>query len=162
MAGKLSFLLLLLLLNSVLFAHEVTFKVVSCAPAIIVQAEYSAAEPVAYADVRIYSPESLKTGYQNGHTDIAGYFAFVPDQAGTWTFSIDDGLGHLAKTTVTVSPDFFTSRADSILLKTNQTGVSVGQIPLHFRVIFGFALILAVTGFSYGLKARKLLRKNAR
>lgn len=62
---------------------------------------YSVGEPVAAADVSVYAPGDDAV-YQAGRTDIAGYFAFVPDRPGDWRLEARDGRGHVVEMTVTV------------------------------------------------------------
>lgn len=61
--------------------------------AIRVTAQYDDGNPISYAKVEIKGPES-DTAFQTGHTDRNGLFMFIPDGAGTWRVTVDDGLGH--------------------------------------------------------------------
>jgi nickel transport protein len=57
---------------------------------------YSDQTPMAYSEVKVYSPENSGIEYQNSRTDARGWFAFVPDVPGEWSFATDDGMGHLS------------------------------------------------------------------
>lgn len=58
---------------------------------------YSDGEPMAYAEVLVFGPDSAKVEFQNGRTDKNGVFAFVPDRPGFWRVVCNDGMGHRAE-----------------------------------------------------------------
>lgn len=57
---------------------------------------YSDGSPVSYASVKIWSPGNNSIEYQNGRTDKNGRFSFLPDSAGEWRITLNDGQGHAA------------------------------------------------------------------
>lgn len=67
---------------------------------IVITAQYENNEPISYAKVEIFAPNS-KIRFQSGRTDKNGRFSFVPDRKGKWQVIIDDEDGH--KLTIFVS-----------------------------------------------------------
>jgi hypothetical protein len=57
---------------------------------------YSDQTPMAYSEVKVFSPENAELEYQNSRTDANGWFAFVPNVTGEWSFATNDGMGHLS------------------------------------------------------------------
>lgn len=80
--------------------HGVTHEVFDTGTGI--RAAYDDGSPMEYCDVAVYSPADGETEYQTGTTDPNGCFAFVPDTAGVWRVTIDDGMGHMVSAEVTV------------------------------------------------------------
>ncbi len=74
--------------------------------AVIVKVQYHGDEPMMYAEVKVYSPDDKKTEYMNCRTDRRGSFAFVPNQKGEWTYTVNDGMGHGVSKKITVTDDF--------------------------------------------------------
>jgi nickel transport protein len=109
---------------------------------VIARAAYAGTEPCPYASVLVYAPGETKTEHQNGRTDAQGLFAFVPDRPGIWRFVIDDEMGHRKDMTVDV-----TAAGGPVTVSA--------QLPVWQKALTGAALILALTGFLYGWKARR-------
>ena len=85
--------LMVLLYMPGLWAHGVVHSVLRD-EAVIVNAMYQGDEPMAYAEVKVFSPADSEVEYQNARTDKNGKFAFYPDQKGEWTIKVNDGMGH--------------------------------------------------------------------
>lgn len=49
-----------------------------------VEATYSSGQPMAEAQVAVYSPDNLNEPWTTGQTDQQGNFEFSPDSAGNW------------------------------------------------------------------------------
>jgi hypothetical protein len=76
-----------------------------------------------------------------------GRFAFVPDTSGTWTATVDDGMGHMARAEIEIGPD------DIMTRPTATSGRLRGAI-VGVAVIFG--IFGAVTLFSHlGRRAKR-------
>lgn len=76
-------------------AHGATIDVMTSQVAI--RASFDTGEPMAEAQVLIYSPESAETPWQTGETDSDGQFAFAPDPdiSGLWEVTVRKaGHGH--------------------------------------------------------------------
>lgn len=136
-------------------AHGVITDVKISGSAVIVTSTYSPSEPLVDAVVTLYSPANPQEIWQNGRTDKNGRFAFIPETAGDWIFSVDDQKGHRGKITIPV-PDEIVNQADA----GTQDAVSgeeisepgVGQV---YKVIIGLSLIFGLTGIYYGIKSGK-------
>lgn len=68
----------------------------------IVRAAYDDGSPMAFCDVAVLAPCEAETPFQAGATDRNGGFAFIPDTNGTWTVTVDDGMGHRVTARVVV------------------------------------------------------------
>lgn len=75
-------------------AHGTGYRIAGDKQVTTIEAFYSSNEPMAYAEVLIFSPEDKDVEYQNGRTDKNGRFAFYPDIGGTWRVTVSDGMGH--------------------------------------------------------------------
>ena len=69
------------------------------------RAVFSNGEPMAFAEVTVYAPETGDEIWQRGTTDRQGNFLFMPDRPGTWRMIINDGLGHAVQSEITVDED---------------------------------------------------------
>ncbi|MBT9317790.1 carboxypeptidase-like regulatory domain-containing protein [Leptothoe spongobia] len=67
-----------------------------------VQASYSSGEPIAMAQVVVYSPENPDQPWTTGQTNEAGEFDFSPDMVGDWEVVIRQA-GHGTTVNVPVS-----------------------------------------------------------
>lgn len=76
------------------------------APSIEVQAQYESGEPMAQAQVAVFTPSSPETPWQTGLTDEAGHYSFSPDtsQAGDWEVQVRQA-GHGSIITIPVNSD---------------------------------------------------------
>lgn len=81
-------------------AHGVHYQVSE--DAVAVCAAYHDAAPMAFCDVEVFAPGAPEASYQEGTTDPAGCFAFVPSTNGVWIVSVDDGMGHGVRAEVPV------------------------------------------------------------
>lgn len=125
-------------------AHELDVAVQMAPPAVVLHATYGGAEPVPFAKVQVFSPAE-NAEYQTGMTDKKGAFSFVPDIGGAWKVVIDDETGHRRDVVVTVPARFEPGEATS-----PGPGASRWE-----RTLLGLALIVGITGFWYGWKARR-------
>lgn len=67
-----------------------------------VSATYDSGEPMANAQVIIFSPENPSTPWQTTKTDAEGRFTFVPPEAGNWQVKIHQA-GHGTSLTIPVA-----------------------------------------------------------
>lgn len=102
-------LLLALLAASPAAAHGVGARIVS-GPGRVVEFYYADGDAMAYADAKVFSPESGDVPYLNGRTDKLGRLAFLPDKPGPWRVEAKDAEGHLAKIEVPSDQDYTPSR----------------------------------------------------
>ncbi len=135
--------LLLLLASAAAHAHELAVAVQLSAPAAILRATYANSDPAPFAKIQVFTP--AKQEFQAGNTDRRGYFSFVPESPGEWHVIVDDEMGHRKDVAVSV-PDPFTGRSGP------PESASAGN--RLERALLGIALLLGVTGFWYGFKAR--------
>lgn len=127
-------------------AHELDVGVRMAPPAVVLLCTYGGTEPVPFAKVQIFSSADAKAEYQTGMTDKRGAFSFVPDAGGEWKVVIDDETGHRREVTVSVPAQFEAGDA-----RTVSSGGSRWE-----RALLGVALIVGITGFWYGWKARRV------
>ncbi len=127
-----------------LSAHDIEIAVEHAPPAVIVRTTYAGTEPAPYAAVLVYAPGELGTEYQNGRTDKNGVFSFVPNKAGEWRFVVDDDMGHRTESPIAVE-----------LTGSGSAGSVAIQMPLPLKLVTGLSVILGLTGFLYGYKARQ-------
>ena len=130
--------LLLALFLAVTFsasAHELAVDVEIHEPAVIARASYGSHDPAAGCDVAVQRPGSIDEAFQTGRTDANGVFSFVPDRAGDWRLTFDDGMGHLIVKVVNTDAQTAKESRDSSPLDWQKalTGVSL---------IFGAAGVL--------------------
>ena len=126
-------------------AHELDVVVRMAPPAVVLQATYGGTEPVPFAKVQVYSAADAKAEYQTGLTDKKGAFSFVPDSGGEWKIIIDDETGHRREVAVSVPVQFEAGDAQTV-----SSGAARWE-----RALLGVALIVGLTGFWYGWKARR-------
>jgi nickel transport protein len=152
-------IILIFIISTESSAHDVTVEITKSYPSVIVRASYFQAEPLSYAEVMIFSPESDVVEYQYGRTDKSGFFAFVPNSRGDWKITVDDEMGHFKETVVSIADDFFTGEeATAIIAHTNHRS-SIHDLQPLYKIIFGLALILGITGIFYWFKARQVLER---
>lgn len=135
-------ILTLFFLTVPLAAHEVHYSIVE-GKAFIVHAEYDGGEPMSYAECRIFSPEESTIEYQNGRTDKAGTFAFIPATPGTWRILVKDGMGHGFTATMDVSEG-------SLNTPSIQGGYTLTQ-----KSIMALAVIWGFMGFWFFFRTRR-------
>ncbi len=140
-------------------AHGTDYRPVEGEPVTAVAFHYSDGEPMAYAEVLVFSPQDSKVEHQNGRTDKHGKFAFCPDMPGTWRISADDGMGHLCEATVEVARGEATEEADRPRQETAVASPVEGTRML--KVIAGLSLIgnLGFASWFFSRRSRMSKRK---
>ena len=123
------------------FAHGVLANTIS-SKAAVVQFCYVGGEPMSYAEVAVYSPNTQEgdVEFQNGRTDAKGNFAFVPDRVGVWRITASD-MGHKAELQITVADEGITQA---------QAAAGISSLPL--RVALGLSLILNLLAGCFWVK----------
>lgn len=131
----------LMLIAGAVLAHDLQVTWQPSGQAIIVRSAYAGTESCVFASVQIFSPSNSKTEFQNARTDANGMFSFIPHQPGQWRIIIDDEIGHRVEKTIewTGGP----------------SATPGGAQPTWQKMITGVALIIGLTGFLYGWKARR-------
>lgn len=91
--------------------HGIGYAQVLDAHPVVLEFQYAAGDPAAYAAIKVYAPDDQatpsdtpKAEYQNGRTDASGRFSFVPDAPGKWTVVMTDGQGHRGEAVIDYSP----------------------------------------------------------
>ena len=120
-------------------AHGTAYRLFEESTLAAVEFHYSDGEPMAYAEVLIFGPKDRRVEHQTGRTDRHGRFAFCPDMPGAWRITVNDGMGHLCKATVEVSPGGFSEKTDKPQGQMDD-GPSV-QGSKALKIIAGFSLI---------------------
>ncbi|MEM9771373.1 MAG: hypothetical protein AAF889_07200 [Cyanobacteria bacterium P01_D01_bin.73] len=97
-------------------AH-IQYEVISrpSGPVTRVSARYDSNEPMAAAQVSIYSPEQPNKPWVTGQTDAEGYFEFAPNQQGAWDIKVRQA-GHGALVTMEWPPETQLASKDVIAL----------------------------------------------
>ncbi|XPV77429.1 MAG: hypothetical protein ACNI27_05805 [Desulfovibrio sp.] len=75
-------------------AHGLGYTMIESDNTVSFEALFSSGDPVSYAEVFIYSPDNKDVEFQNGRTDAAGRFAFLPNKNGLWKVVVNAGMGH--------------------------------------------------------------------
>ena len=108
---------------------------------------YADQMPMAYSEVQIFSPADANIPYQKGRSDQNGFFAFKPDQPGVWSFSANDGQGHLSPGEVQISAGQLNQNLGSDESGQNQSelplarGGASAEGPEPLKIILGLSLI---------------------
>ena len=94
----------------------------------------------AYAEAKLYGPDSADVEFQNGRTDAQGRFAFLPDKPGTWTIVVADNMGHKVShpMTITLSDEGTVERE----VAPSGFSESLLALPVLFRAVLGVSLLL--------------------
>ena len=116
--------------------HGVTYEVVETTVGLT--AKYRDGTPMAYCDATVYSPGDSESEFQTGTTDPNGCVAFVPDTAGVWRVTVDDGMGHLLTAQVPVGTEGVASAEASHHVD------SVSSAIVGISVIFGLFGVLTL------------------
>ncbi len=148
---KILYTTLFLLLPLTVYSHGMHVSVNKSFPAVTVSATYMGNEPVSYASILVYSPADNETEYQNGRSDAAGMFAFIPDRAGKWKFVIDDEMGHMKEVEIDVSEEFFSNPEKETLTESGDNTL--------LRLLAGLGILLGLTGIFFWIKAHRLLKE---
>jgi hypothetical protein len=103
---------------------------------------YTDGEPMLFARVKVFSPSSPDALVQESIADRAGYFSFIPFEAGEWRLTAEDGMGHKGEIRVNVLMEG-RFRSGSV-----QGGPPVsnsgGKPPLPLAALLGVSLLLNV------------------
>ena len=83
--------------------HGTDYRILDARPAVAVAFIYSDNQPMRYAEVLVFSPQTDDFEYQNGRTDMNGRFVFYPDVPGKWRIQADDGTGHLERVSIDIA-----------------------------------------------------------
>ncbi len=133
----------------------------------MVQAGFSDHHEIRNMNIQVFSPGSDEL-YQEGKTDVHGKFGFGPDRTGTWKVIADDGMGHRKTLEITVSDSFFSGKEEASpeeiipeqgiheeTMSDHHHEFQFAGVPLLYRIIFGFAIILGLTGILFGFMSKK-------
>ncbi len=134
---------LIFLSSQAVLAHGVEGEIEYFPKGVVVTATYDTGEPMSYAKVEIYAPDS-KIRFQIGRTDRNGRFAFVPDVSGRWQVIVSDRLGHRLELSVNVKDlKEFTSPSPEIVEKTGPSLFASRKI----ATLVGILLIFGIFGW---------------
>ncbi|NER80846.1 MAG: carboxypeptidase regulatory-like domain-containing protein [Leptolyngbya sp. SIO1D8] len=97
--------------------------------AVQIQATYDSGEPMAEAQVQVYSPEDPETPLFSGTADESGRYLFVPDQPGDWEVSVRQaGHGDIAVIPVSEAGNIAIEFTNDIGLTGLQRGIVAGAV----------------------------------
>jgi nickel transport protein len=153
----------LALFPCMLFAHGVEVSIATntgAARSEIVRFIYSTGEPMAFAIIRVFAPSKPAIETVQSITDRNGYFSFVPDEAGEWRVTAEDGMGHKGSITVPVIGASDDADADAAMTAASKSNTPL-RIMLPFRILLGLSLIANVFAvYQFVLKKRELKKEN--
>jgi len=134
-----------LLLPKLSLAHGVEGEISVEKGGIVVVAEYDTGEPMSYAKVEIFSPNS-KLPFQSGRTDRNGRFCFFPDSPGKWKVIVDDEIGHRLELEIPIDKSMNLKKRE--LVKDN-------YLPIPVRALMGLSFIFGISGIFFWWKGLK-------
>ena len=110
-------------------AHALLAKELASGDARVVAFSYSTGDVAAYAEAKLYGPDSADVEFQNGRTDAQGRFAFLPDN-----------MGHKVShpMTITLSDEGTVERE----VAPSGFSESLWALPVLFRAVLGVSLLL--------------------
>jgi len=134
------------------FAHGVEGEIEYFPRSVVVTATYDTDEPMNYAKVEVYAPDS-KIKFQSGRTDRNGCFAFVPDVSGRWQVIVSDRLGHRLDLSVNVTDKAFpTNIGEGKKIESMKNSSSRVLGSRKVATIVGFLLIFGIFGWLREIK----------
>jgi hypothetical protein len=128
-----------------LAAHDLAIQTTLAPPSVVTRALYGGSEPIAFAKVTVHPPGAAGVVYQSGNADAQGYFCFRPSGSGEWRITVDDEMGHVEQASVII-PNPFAAAA------TPAAAPTASRIE---RAALGIALLIGLSGFWYGFRARR-------
>ena len=144
---------IILLLPQKAPAHGLGYAQLEAAPAVALQFSYSTGEPLAYAALKVYAPGNDKIEYQNGRTDAAGCFSFIPNVSGVWRLLVTDGQGHALEAEITVGGASDQNNGPEARIPQAQNGPA--GLPLWLKAALGVSLLLNIYAACYFMARRK-------
>jgi uncharacterized GH25 family protein len=103
---------------------------------------YTDGEPMLFARVKVFSPSSPDAPVQESVADRAGYFSFIPFEAGEWRLTAEDGMGHKGTITISVNAE---GGAGADAAGASGTGPS-SRPPLALSIVLGLSLLANIFG----------------
>ena len=132
-------------------AHAVHYSVLERdGSAVVFEVGFGPDEPASYAAVLVYGPEDRAVEHQNGRTDRAGRFAFLPDRPGVWLVKVDAGMGHQVAFEVEVGEQA------AAVAQPDQAGQgnALSRTELWIRAALGVSLLVNLGAFATWLRRR--------
>lgn len=121
-----------------------------------VRAEYDDGGPMSYAEVEIRAAEE-GSAFQTGRTDRNGMFLFLPDRAGKWRVTVNDGMGHqLVLAKEMTGPESQIPGKKTALQSSAVPPANTMKTNHWPGMLAGFGIIYGSAGFFYGLSQRRL------
>jgi hypothetical protein len=102
---------------------------------------YTDGEPMLFARVKVFSPSSPDAPVQESIADRAGYFSFIPFEAGEWRLTAEDGMGHKGEIRVPVSME---EGSIALVQRGPPVSHSGGKLPVPLAALLGVSLLLNV------------------
>lgn len=131
-------------------AHAVHYRVLERdGAAVVFEVGFGPKEPASYAAVLVYGPEDREVEHQNGRTDRAGRFAFLPDRPGAWLVTVDAGMGHQVSFEVDVGQP-----AEGVQQDQAVQGNSLSRREIWIRAGLGVSLLVNLGFLSVLLRRR--------
>jgi hypothetical protein len=128
------------------FAHGVEVFNETGTPGVqTVRFGYTDGEPMLFARVKVFSPSSPDAPVQESVADRAGYFSFIPFEAGEWRLTAEDGMGHKGTIAVSVHAEggVDAEAAGTVAATDARSG---SRPPLVVTVVLGLSLLFNIFG----------------
>jgi hypothetical protein len=106
---------------------------------------------MAYAKIHLYPPSKPDTEVLQAISAWNGYFSFVPDEAGDWRVTAEDGMGHKGEIIVG-SGQWTVDSGSSGSMPNSGTG---GKIPLPLSAVLGLSLLANIFTTLYFISQRR-------
>ena len=143
------FLAALFCAPAALFAHGVEVDRLSRAGTGAVETvrfAYTTGEPMMYAKIRLYPPSQPEVDIYQGLADRNGLFSFMPDEAGLWRVSAEDGMGHKGEITLETAGGG---------AGAGTAGGRGGKPPLPLAAVLGVSLLCNGFGVYYLIQKKR-------
>lgn len=148
----------LLLIPQESAAHGVEGEIKYLRGLVVVTAWYDNGEPMSYAKVEIYAPNST-IKFQSGRTDRNGRMAFVPDISGKWRVVISDKLGHRLDLSINITNVLHKEMDENSQATNSSQNLSLSRSK---AIVIGVLLIFGLFGWIKEIKRIKCFRINAK
>ncbi len=143
---RLVIVLILLACATAVYAHGTDYTRLPADGAVALQFTYSSEEPMAFAEIKVYSPGSGTAESILGYADRNGVYSFIPDEDGEWRVEAADGMGHKITAPISVHLRGYDVQPE----RKSTAGAS-----LPLRVAFGLSLIVNIFALYWVFNRRK-------
>jgi uncharacterized GH25 family protein len=139
-------MIFILVLPVAVFAHGVEVFNETGNPGVqTIRFGYTDGEPMLFAKVKVFSPSSPDAPVQESIADRAGYFSFIPFEAGEWRLTAEDGMGHRGTINISVNAEGGAGAGSAGAAGASGAGTSSRQ-PLALKIVLGLSLLANIFG----------------